>query len=56
MKLTPDLFSTDLVVPPAACQPICMDQAARTTLLRTMPMLDDVNITVVQWDDQTHGM
>jgi hypothetical protein len=56
MKLTPELFSTDLVAPLAACQPICMDQAARTMLLRTMPMLDDVNITAVQWDDQTHGM
>jgi hypothetical protein len=45
--LTTDQFSAELATPPASCRAICMDQAARTTLLATMPMLDDVDIAVV---------
>jgi hypothetical protein len=33
-----------------------MDQVAQTALLRMMPMLDDINITVVQRGEQTHGV
>jgi hypothetical protein len=46
--LTTDQFSVELATPPASCGAICMDQAARTALLVTMPTLDDVDIAVVQ--------
>jgi hypothetical protein len=55
-KLALVSFLADLVTPPAVCQPICMDQVAKTALLRIMPMLDDVDIAVVQRGDQTCGV
>jgi hypothetical protein len=54
--LTTDQFSAELVTPPASCRAICMDQAARTALLATMPMLDDVDIAVVQRGDLSRGV
>jgi hypothetical protein len=54
--LTTDQFLAELVTPPASCGAICMDQAARTTLLASMPMLDDVDIVVVQRDDLSRGV
>jgi hypothetical protein len=54
--LTTDQFSAELVTPLASCGAICMDQAARTALLAMMPMLDDVDIAVVQRGDLSHGM
>jgi uncharacterized membrane protein YgcG len=54
--LTVDQFSTYLVVSAAICEPICLNQAARTALLATMPMLDDVDIAPVQRGDQSRGM
>jgi hypothetical protein len=55
-KLKPDLTSPDFITPPASCQPICMDQVARTALLKSMPTLDDIDITSVQRGDQSHSM
>jgi hypothetical protein len=46
--LTSYQFLAELVASPAACEPICMNQAARRALLAAMPMLDDVDITMVQ--------
>jgi hypothetical protein len=43
-------------MPPASCGAICMDQAARTSLLATMPTLDDVDIAVVQRGDLSRGV
>jgi hypothetical protein len=43
-----DQFLAELMTPPAACEPISMNQAARTTLLTAMLMLDDVDITAMQ--------
>jgi hypothetical protein len=54
--LTTDQFSAELVTPLASCGAICMDQAARTALLAMMPMLDDVDITVVQRGDLSRGV
>jgi hypothetical protein len=54
--LTTDQFLVDLVVPAAVYEPICVNQAARTTLLATMPTLDDVDIALVQRGDQSCGM
>jgi hypothetical protein len=54
--LTTDQFSTELAAPPASCGAICMDQAARTALLAAMPTLDDIDITVVQRGDLSHGV
>jgi hypothetical protein len=54
--LTKDQFSGELVMPPASCGAICMDQAVRTALLATMPTLDDVDIAVVQRGDISHGV
>jgi hypothetical protein len=45
--LTADQFSVELMVLPATCEPICVNQAMRTVLLATMPMLDDVDIAAV---------
>jgi hypothetical protein len=45
--LTVDQFLADLVVPAAVCEAICVNQAVRTTLLATMPMLADVDIAPV---------
>jgi hypothetical protein len=54
--LTTDKFLIDLVVPVAVCEPICANQAARTTLLATIPTLDDVDIAPVQRGDQSRGV
>jgi hypothetical protein len=54
--LTTDQFSAELAAPPASCGAICLDQAARTALLAAMPMLDDVDIAVVQRGDLSRGM
>jgi hypothetical protein len=51
-----DQFLADLMVPAAVCEPICVNQATRTTLLATMPMLDDINIAPVQRGDQSHSV
>jgi hypothetical protein len=45
--LVVDRILADLMVPTAVCESICVNQAARTALLATMPTLDDVNITPV---------
>jgi hypothetical protein len=54
--LTMNQFSAELVVPPVVCDPICVNQVARTTLLAAMPTLDDVDIALVQRGDQSCGM
>jgi hypothetical protein len=54
--LTSDHFLAELVAPPLACGPICMNQAARTTMLAAMPMLDNVDIIVVHRGDLFRGM
>jgi hypothetical protein len=36
--------------------PICLDQAARSLLLKEMPTLDDVDITARQTGDQSCGV
>jgi hypothetical protein len=54
--LTSDQFSTELVAPPAACKPICMNQVTRTALLAAMPTLDGVDIATVQRGDLSRGM
>jgi hypothetical protein len=41
--LTTDQFLAELMVPPAACKPICMNQAVRMAFLVAMPMLDDLS-------------
>jgi hypothetical protein len=45
--LTVDQFLAELMVSPAACKPICVNQAARTVLLAMMPTLDDVDIAAM---------
>jgi hypothetical protein len=53
-KLSPNPSSPDFITPLASCQPICMDQAVRTVLLKSMPTLDD--IASVQRGDRSRGM
>jgi hypothetical protein len=43
-KLSTNPSSIDFITPPAHCMPICMNQAARSLLLKVMPLLDDINI------------
>jgi hypothetical protein len=50
-KLSPNPFSHDFVTPLASCQPLCMNQVARTLRLVVMPSMDDVGITPVQRGD-----
>jgi hypothetical protein len=54
-KLSPDPFSHDFVTPLASCQPLCMDQAARSMLLVAMPSMDDVSIAPIQKGDPSQG-
>jgi hypothetical protein len=54
--LTTNQFLTELVVLPTVCDPICVNQVARTTLLAAMLTLDDVDIALVQRGDQACGM
>jgi hypothetical protein len=49
--LTTDLPSAELVMPTTGCEPLCVNQAARTALLEIMPTLDDVDIAPVQRGD-----
>jgi hypothetical protein len=54
--LTTDQFLAELATPPASCGAICVDQAARTALLSTMPTLDDVDIAVVHRGNLSRGV
>jgi hypothetical protein len=45
--LTTNQFLTQLVVASVVCEPICVNQVARTTLVVEMPTLDDVDIAPV---------
>jgi hypothetical protein len=54
--LTTDQFLAELVVPTAVYELICANKAVKTTLLATMPTLDDVAITPVQRGDQSHSV
>jgi hypothetical protein len=54
--MTTDQSSPELMMPARACEPLCVNQAARTTLLAIMPTLDDVDIAPVQMGDQSHGV
>jgi hypothetical protein len=49
--LTTDKPSAELVTPAMGCEPLCVNQAARTALLAIMPKLDDVDIAPVQRGD-----
>jgi hypothetical protein len=55
-KLSPDPSSHNFVTPPASCQPLCMDQTARSMLLVAMPSMEDVGIAPIQWGDQSRGV
>jgi hypothetical protein len=54
--LTTDQPSAELVTPAVSCEPLCVNQAAKTTLLAIMPTLDDVDIALVQRGDQSRGV
>jgi hypothetical protein len=45
--LTTDQPSAELMTPAAACEPLCVKQAARIALLAIMPTLDDIDIAPV---------
>jgi hypothetical protein len=55
-KLSTDLPSISFITPLAHCMPICTDQAARSLLLKAIPMLDDIDITVRRRGDQSCGV
>jgi hypothetical protein len=54
--LTTDPPSAELVTLAAGYEPLCTNQAARTTLLAIMPTLDDVDIAPMQRGDQSRGV
>jgi hypothetical protein len=45
--LTTDPPLAELVTPTVGCEPLCVNQTARTSLLAIMPTLDDVDIAPV---------
>jgi hypothetical protein len=47
-RLSPDSSSVDFITPLVPCPPMCLDQAVWTRLLRELPTLDDIDITVRQ--------
>jgi hypothetical protein len=51
-----DQISADLVVSAVVYEPICSNQAARTTLVATMLTLDDIDIAPVPRDDQSRDV
>jgi hypothetical protein len=51
--LTMDQSSAELMMPAAACEPLFVNHAARTSLLAIMPTLDDIDIAPVQRGDQS---
>jgi hypothetical protein len=55
-KMSPDPSSHDCITPPASCQPLYMDHAARSMLLVAMPLMDDVGIAPIQRGDQSRGV
>jgi hypothetical protein len=54
--LTTDQSSAEFVMSAVGCEPLCMNQAVRTTLLVIMPTLDNVDIAPVQRGDQSRGV
>jgi hypothetical protein len=50
-KLSSDSISGDLINPPSSCLPIFIDQMVWSMLLKEMPMLDDIDVTVRQVRD-----
>jgi hypothetical protein len=54
--LTMDQSPAELITPAVACEPLCVNKAARTALLVIMPTLDDVDIAPVQRGDQSRGI
>jgi hypothetical protein len=50
-KLSSDPISADFVNPPLPCMLIFLDQATRSKLLKEMPTLDNIDITVWQVGD-----
>jgi hypothetical protein len=54
--LTIDQPSAELMTPVVAYEPLCVNQAVRTSLLVIMPTLDDVDIASVQRGDQSRGV
>jgi hypothetical protein len=55
-KLSSDPISDDFINPQLPCLPICLDQAARSALLKEMLTLDDPNVIVRQDGDVSQGM
>jgi hypothetical protein len=55
-KLSIDLSSNDFVNPLTWCTPLCLDQVMRSLLLKELPTLDDIDITVRQMGDQSRGV
>jgi hypothetical protein len=45
-KLISNPVSNDSINPPPSCMPIFMEQAARSKLLKEMPKLDDIEVTM----------
>jgi hypothetical protein len=56
MKLSSDPHSDDFINLPPLCQPIFLDQAARSLLLKQMPTLNEIDIAVRHADDTSRGV
>jgi hypothetical protein len=55
-KLCSDLITDYLIKPPPSCLPIFMDQAPRSKLLKEMPTLDVIDVTMWQARDVSWGV
>jgi hypothetical protein len=56
LKLSSDWISDVLVNPSPSCLPFFMDQVLRSNLLKEMPTLDDIDVTVKQVGDASRGV
>jgi hypothetical protein len=55
-KLSPDSTSHNFITPPTPCQSLCLDQAVRTIMLVSMPLMDNIGIAMIQRGDESQGL
>jgi hypothetical protein len=56
VRLSPDPSSADFITPPMVCAPMCSNHAMQMRPLRELPTLDDIDITMWQWGDESRGV
>jgi hypothetical protein len=55
-RLSPDPSSADFITPPMVCAPMCSNHVMQMRLLRELPTLDDIDITMWRRGDESRGV